>query len=56
VNTTSPVLSKVAIVETWRKLDRVIVSQSLDTDITTIGIEIIVMPNMDAVKRGILIG
>jgi hypothetical protein len=45
----------VIIVETWRQPIRVVVTQSLDVGITTIGVETVVAPTMDVVKRGILI-
>jgi hypothetical protein len=55
VNTTSPIMSKATIVETWRQLVGIIVPQSLTTNIT-IAVQTVVAPNMDVVKRGILIG
>jgi hypothetical protein len=47
---------EVVIVETHKQLVGVGVTQSLDVGITTIGVEMVVMFNMDVVKRRILIG
>jgi hypothetical protein len=55
MNTTSLIMSKVAIIETWRQPTGVVVTQSLDVDITITWIETVVVPNMDVVKRGIII-
>jgi hypothetical protein len=44
------------IVATQKQHARVGVTQSLGVGITTIGVEMIVVPNIDVVKRGILIG
>jgi hypothetical protein len=44
------------IVETWRQPIGVIVTKSLEASITTKGVEMVVAPIMDVVKRGILIG
>ncbi len=46
---------EVVVVETYKQHARVGVIQSLHAGITTIGVETIVVPNMDIVKRGILI-
>jgi hypothetical protein len=43
---------KVTIVETWKQHAKVGVTQSLDASITTIGVETIVTPNIDVVRRG----
>jgi hypothetical protein len=48
-------MSEMTIVETQRQLVGVVVIQSLDVNITTIGIEMVVVPTMDIVKRGVLI-
>jgi hypothetical protein len=47
---------EVSIVKTWRQPTRVVVTQSFDANITTIGVEMVVTPTMDVVRRGILIG
>jgi hypothetical protein len=44
------------VVKAWRQPTRVVVTQSFDVNITTIGIEMVVTPTMDVVRRGILIG
>jgi hypothetical protein len=44
------------VIETWRQSIGVIVTQSFNVSITTIGVETIVTPTMDIVKKGILIG
>ncbi len=56
VNTTSPIVSEVAIVETQRQHVGVGVTQSLNVGITTIGAEMVLVPNIDVVKRGVLVG
>jgi len=48
-------VSKVAIVETRKQLARVGVIQSLNAGITTTRVEILVVPNKDVFRRGILI-
>jgi hypothetical protein len=48
-------MSKIIIVETRRQHVGVGVIQSLDACITTIGVEMVLVPNMGVVKRGILI-
>ncbi len=48
-------MSKVAIVETRKQHVGIGVTQSLDANITTIGVEIVVTPNIDVVRMGILI-
>jgi hypothetical protein len=47
---------EVAIVETRKQHVAVGVTQSFDVVITTIGMEIVVVPNSEVVRRGILIG
>jgi hypothetical protein len=44
------------VVKTWKQLVGIEVTQSYDAIITTIGVETIVAPNMNVVKRGIIIG
>jgi hypothetical protein len=56
INTTSPIVSKVAIGETQRQPTRIVIIQSLDVDISTTRVEMVVAPIMDVVKRGVLIG
>jgi hypothetical protein len=46
---------KVAIIETQRQHDGIVVTQSLDVGITTTRVEMVVAPIMDVVKRGALI-
>jgi hypothetical protein len=43
------------IVETHRQPTRIKVTQSLNVVITTIGMEMVIMPNMDVVKKGVVI-
>jgi hypothetical protein len=47
---------KVTIVETWKQPTRVVITQSFNVGIKTIGVEMVVAPTMDVVKRGVLIG
>ncbi len=56
INTTSPIVSKVVVVETYKQHIRVRVTQSLDVGITTTRVETVVVSNKDVLKRGILIG
>jgi hypothetical protein len=42
--------------ETWRQPIKVIIIQSFDVNITTTKVETVVVPNMDVVKMGIIIG
>ncbi len=53
VNNTSPIMSKVAIVETRKQHVGVGVIQSLDVRITSTIVEMVVVPNIDIVKRGV---
>ncbi len=55
VNTTSPIVSEVAIVETRKQPAEVRVIQSLNAGITTTLMEMVVAPNIDVIRRGILI-
>jgi hypothetical protein len=48
-------VSKVTIVKTRRQLVGVIIIQSLDVGITTIRVEIVVLPTMDVVRMEVLI-
>jgi hypothetical protein len=56
INTTSPIMLKATVVETWRQHARARVTQSLNACITTTRVETVVVPNIDVVRRGILIG
>ncbi len=56
INTTSPIVSKVVVVETQKQPTRVRLTQSFNASITTTRVETVVVPNMDVVKRGALIG
>jgi hypothetical protein len=47
---------KVVVIETQRQHARIGVTQSLDVGIPTIGMEMVVAPNMDVVRKGTLIG
>jgi hypothetical protein len=49
-------MSEVTIVETRRQSMGIVVPQSLVATITTIGVQIVVAPNMDVIRRGVLIG
>jgi hypothetical protein len=49
-------MSEVVVVETQRQLVGIGVTKSFDVGITIIGVEMVVRPNMDVVRRGILIG
>jgi hypothetical protein len=49
-------MSKLTIVETRRQHAGVRVIQSLNVGITTTRVEMVVVPNIDVVKRGTLIG
>jgi hypothetical protein len=55
VNITSPIVSEAIIVNNQRQHHGVIVIQSLDAGIIIIGVEIVVAPNMDFVRRAILL-
>jgi hypothetical protein len=46
----------VVVVETQKQHVGVRVTQSFDVGITTIGVKIIIAPNIDVVKRVVLIG
>jgi len=49
-------VSKAAVVETQRQHVGVGVIQSLNAGITTIGAELVLVPDIDVVRRGVLIG
>jgi hypothetical protein len=49
-------VSKVVVVETQKQPTRVRLTQSFNASITTTRVETVVVPNMDVVKRGALIG
>jgi hypothetical protein len=55
INTSSPRMSEVAIVETQKQPTRIKVTQSLDVVITTIRVEMVIVRNMNVVKRGLVI-
>jgi len=55
INTTSPIVSEATIVEIRRQHAKVGVIQSLGAGITTIRMEMVVAPNMDFVKKGVII-
>ncbi len=48
-------MSETIVVETWKQHAGIGVIQSLGVSITTIGVETIVMPNIDVVKKEVLI-
>jgi hypothetical protein len=47
-------MSKVAIVENRKQPTRVVITQSFDASITTIGVETVVVPIMDAIRKRII--
>jgi len=49
-------MKEATFVETQKQHVGVGVIQSLDVGITTIGVETVVMPNIDVFKRGVVIG
>jgi hypothetical protein len=48
-------MSKTIVVETRKQHARIVVTQSLDVSITTIGVETVIVHNIDVVRRGVLI-
>jgi hypothetical protein len=56
INTISPRVSKSTVVETYKQPAGIEVTQSLNVVITTIGVDMVVKPNMNVVRRGIFIG
>jgi hypothetical protein len=56
INVTSPRVSKVIVVETPKQLVKIEVIQSFNVVITTKRVEMVVVaPNMDVVRRGVII-
>jgi hypothetical protein len=55
INKAPPIVLKVAIVETWKQHVGIKVSQSLDVGIITTKMETIIAPNINVVRREILI-
>jgi hypothetical protein len=49
-------VSKATVVETRKQHAKIEVIQSLDVGIKTTRVETIIAPNIDVVKRGVLIG
>jgi hypothetical protein len=49
-------VSKAIVVEIWRQPVRIEVTQSPNVVIITIGVEMVVAPNTNVVKGGVLIG
>jgi hypothetical protein len=49
-------VSKATIVETYKQLVGVGITQSFDAGIITTRVEMVVVPTMDVFRRGILIG
>jgi hypothetical protein len=49
-------VSKAKVAKTRRQHARIRVIQSLDVGITTIGMEMVVAPNIDVVRKGVRIG
>jgi hypothetical protein len=56
INTNSPIVLEVVTVETWRQPTWVVITRSLEVGITIKGVETIIAPTMDVVKKGVLIG
>jgi hypothetical protein len=48
-------VSKAKVAKTRRQHARIRVIQSLDVSITTIGVEMVVAPNIDVVRKGVII-
>ncbi len=55
VNTIPPIMSKVVIVETQKQNVRIGITQSFNAVITTIGMEVVFTPNINVVRKGVLI-
>jgi hypothetical protein len=49
-------MSKVIVVESWKRHAKVGVTQSFDAGITTIGVEMVVASNINVVRKEVLIG
>jgi len=56
INTVPPIVSEAIVVETRRQHVGVGVTKSPNARITTIGVEMVVAPNIDVVRKGVLIG
>ncbi len=56
VHTTPPIMLETIIIETWKQHFRIGVIQSFYACITSTRVETIVAPNIDVVKRRVLIG
>jgi len=55
VSIAPPIVSKVAVVETRKQHAKIGVTQSLDVGITITRVETIFVPNINVIKRGVLI-
>ncbi len=55
VNIVPLVVSETTIVETQRQHVGIGVTQSLNAKITTIGVNMVLVPNIDVVRRGVLV-
>ncbi len=56
VNATSPRMLEAAIVKTQKQPTRIKVTQSFNAIIISIRVETVIAPNMDVVKKGMVIG
>jgi hypothetical protein len=56
INTVPPIVSEATVVETRRQHVGVGVTKSPNARIITIGVEMVVAPNIDVVRKGVLIG
>ncbi len=56
VNSISPRVLEVGVIEIQKQPIKIKVTQSLTVIIPTIGVEIVVVPNINFVKSGVLIG
>jgi hypothetical protein len=56
INTVPPIVSKMTVVETQKQHVGVGVTKSPNARITTIGVKMVVAPNINVVKKGVLIG
>ncbi len=55
VNTFPPIMLKTTIIETWKQHVGIKIIQSHGAGITTTRVEMIVAPNTNVVRRGVLI-
>jgi hypothetical protein len=55
INTTSPKVSKVVAIETQKQHIGIDVTQSFNVVINTTRVDMVVVPNMNVVKRGVII-